>query len=82
MVLSNFCAIEHRIKRGDFVNLHRGHFKYFGDFVHRRKRKEVVVLFLGDKQCWDDGRRFVVVGVLLKQSLDSVKASLRKLKWS
>ncbi len=34
MILADFGSIEHRVKGGDFVNLHGGHFKNLGDLVH------------------------------------------------
>jgi hypothetical protein len=37
-------------------------------------------LFLGDEKGWDNGRRFVIVRVLLEQDLDGVKTSLSELK--
>ncbi len=34
MILADFGSVEHRVKGGDLVNLHGGHFKNLGDLVH------------------------------------------------
>ena len=70
VVLAHLGAVEHRVERGDFVDLHRGHLEHFCHLVHSGQREEVIVLLLRDKQHWDDAARFVVFGVPLEQGLN------------
>ena len=70
VVLADLGSVEHRVERGDFVDLHRCHFEHLGHLVHRGECKEVIVLFLRDKQHWDHAARFVVVWVPLKKGLN------------
>lgn len=50
VILANLCSVEHRVKRSDFINLHRGHLQNLGDLVHRGKCQEVIVLLLSNEQ--------------------------------
>ena len=70
VVLAHLGAVEHRVERGDFVDLHRGHLENFRHFVHSGECEEVIVLLLRDKQHWDDAARFVVFGVPLEQGIN------------
>lgn len=70
VVLAHLGAVEHRVERGDFVDLHRGHLEDLCHFVHCGQSEEVIVLLLRDKQHWDDAARFVVVGVPLEQGIN------------
>ena len=82
MVLSDFCSVEHSVERCNLVYLHGCHLQNLGDFIHRRESQEVVVLLLSDEESRYNGGRFVVVGVLFHQYLNSVEAGLSKLERS
>ena len=65
MILAHLGTVEHRIKAGDLVDLHRCHFQNFGNFVHGGESQEVGVLFLSYEQEWDDCGVFVVGGAFM-----------------
>ena len=60
--------------------MHRFHVKHLSDLVHGRECKEVVVLFLCDKQSGDTCALLVVIGVLLEQILNLFVVLLSELK--
>ena len=81
MILADLRSVEHRVERSDFINLHGGHFKDLGSLVHGGQGQEVVVLFLGNEQDWNDSRRLVVVWILGQELVNGCIALLAELKW-